>query len=70
MTHAPPNDIKLTQLNAFIDQQVLSDLLRHKNRMFELLGTNRLIARSITEQHFLARSSTLVSFSTLPRLSC
>jgi len=62
LTHAPPNDAELTLLITFIDQQVHSDLLRHSNRMSELLDANGLIARSITEHHFLARTSFTLPF--------
>jgi hypothetical protein len=55
MTHEPPNDTELALLNAFIEQRVSMDLLRHKSRMFALLTANGLIARSHTEQGFLSR---------------
>jgi hypothetical protein len=55
LTHEPPNNTELALLIAFIDQQVETDLLRHKTRMFELLHFNGLIARSITEQRFISR---------------
>ncbi|KAH7384136.1 hypothetical protein DE146DRAFT_681213 [Phaeosphaeria sp. MPI-PUGE-AT-0046c] len=55
MTHEPPNSTELMLLNAFIDQRVSTDLLRHKSRMFALLAANGLIARSNPEQRFLSR---------------
>jgi hypothetical protein len=55
LTHEPPHNTELALLNAFIDQRVSTDLLRHKSRMFELLHFNGLIARSNTEQRFISR---------------
>jgi hypothetical protein len=55
MTHAPPNDTDLALLIAFIDQRVSAELLKHRDRMFDLLSSNGLIARSITEHRFLSR---------------
>ena len=61
LTHAPPNDTKLALLNAFMDQHVPTELLRHKTRIFDLLRKNGLIARSVIEQQFLSRTSHPVS---------
>jgi hypothetical protein len=55
LTHAPPNNTELALLNAFIDQRVAVDLLQHRSRMFDLLGANGLIARSLDEQQFFSR---------------
>jgi hypothetical protein len=55
LTHEPPSDTELALLCAFIDQRVSSDLLCHKTRMFELIRSNGLIARSIMEQRFISR---------------
>jgi hypothetical protein len=55
MTHEAPNDTELALLNVFIDQQVEGDLLRHQNRMFDLLAASGLIVRSNIEHSFIAR---------------
>lgn len=55
MTHEAPNNTELALLNTFIDEQVEGDLLRHQNRMFDLLTANGLIARSDIEHRFIAR---------------
>jgi hypothetical protein len=55
LTHEPPNNTELALLCAFIDQQVPTDLLRHKTRMLELIRSNGLIARSIMEERFISR---------------
>jgi hypothetical protein len=57
LTHQPSNNTELVLLNAFVDQQVSDNLLRHKMGMFELLQSNGLIARSIGEQRFLSRKT-------------
>jgi hypothetical protein len=54
-THEPPHNTELALLNAFIDQNVSSRLLRHKNRMFTILQAQPLLARSNAEQRFLSR---------------
>jgi hypothetical protein len=54
LTHAPPNNTELALLSAFIDQRVSTELLQHEAQMFDLVGANELIARSVTEQRFLA----------------
>jgi membrane-bound metal-dependent hydrolase YbcI (DUF457 family) len=63
MTHEPPDNTKLALLNAFIDQRVSADLVCHKNRMFDLLKSNGLIARSIAEQRFMSRTSSHFTFT-------
>jgi hypothetical protein len=55
LTHEPPNDTELALLCAFIDQHVPSDLLRHRHRMFNLIRSNGLIARSEMEHGFISR---------------
>jgi hypothetical protein len=55
LIHKPPNNTELALLCAFIDQQVPTDLLRHKTRMLELIRSNGLIARSIMEERFISR---------------
>ncbi|KAH7083813.1 hypothetical protein FB567DRAFT_92406 [Paraphoma chrysanthemicola] len=55
MTHAPPDNTELALLNAFVDQRVSAELLKHKTHMFDLISANGLIARSVSELQFLSR---------------
>jgi hypothetical protein len=54
MTHAPPDDVELADLNSWIDRHIEADFLQHRQRIGQLIGT-QMIARSITEYDFLCR---------------
>lgn len=56
MTHAPPDNKELADINRWIDRHVQFDFLQHRHRLGDLLNT-QMIARSIAEHLFLCRES-------------
>ncbi|KAF1355921.1 hypothetical protein EJ07DRAFT_131247 [Lizonia empirigonia] len=54
MTHAPPNDKLLADLNKWIDRHIQTGYLQHRHRIGDLLNTE-MIARSVVEHLFLCR---------------
>lgn len=55
MTHAPPNDKLLADLNKWIDRHIQPGYLQHRHRISDLLNTE-MIARSVVEHLFLCRT--------------